>query len=85
MSEREITVRKQASGSNLRDGARPTFLDKKNLIELFNVTYAELSMMREQLREFIEICTRNSDRRPALMMILKIERKMNEMIKIQVA
>lgn len=80
----EITVRKQASGSHLRDGARQTWLEKKNGIEIFNLTYAELSILRDQILGFIEVCTRNADRNPARATLTKVERMMNEMVKIKV-
>lgn len=82
MSEREITVRKQASGSNLRDGARQTFLEKKNLIELFNVTYAELSMMRDQMITYRDTCNRLREQKDTNRLIKQITAKMQEMIKV---
>ena len=81
MSEREITVRKQASGSNLRDGARTTLLDKKNLIEMFNMTYAELGILLDQMYKHLKLCTLQTDIRVTKTMMKRIKQRRDEMLK----
>lgn len=81
----EITVRKQASGSHLRDGARQTWLEKKNGIEMMNLTYAELSILRDQLEDYKEMCTSKREKGHVFKMIKEVTLKMSLMVKTDVA
>lgn len=80
----EITVRKQASGSHLRDGARQTWLEKKNGIEMFNLTYAELSILRDQMIAYRDTCNRLRDQKDTNKLIKQVTAKMQEMVKVAV-
>lgn len=83
--QNEITVRKKASGSHLRDGARQTWLEKKDTIEIFNLTYAELSILKDQLEGYAALCNSKREKGHVLKMIKEVALKMSVMVKQNVA